>query len=576
MQILQSAATYEWSDDKVAGRLMDKLQAVCQAPATTTKAATQVRKVTWNEPVETLAGKTREPASGRSVKAEGSPARAQSAEARGKGNGQACAAKSPKDGNNPRTCGPAQFATRICPDEWTESPKVVSLSRLKQCLQDNETVPGNLIISNRADTCEDVAALIAAYEFQGPITLATPDPQNALAPAIAVWWSGSRDRRGPPERVRLKLQQMSEVHGPKLKPPTTVKTLPQKKVPLCTLRVLTPAGYRKFVLGPGKQDDPATIIGELAREAQCQASVLTGGHWQKVTHSAGGPCLIGHLRVSVELAEKFVRNSGKRAIHTLVFDKTKAQPPVVWIPRPEKADDEKYFRYVAAQSADKKCPIAFRQGGGRDLGLVGANQEDFPQPDSKAHWVLHEVPKSWAQDDVSEFLADQGWGGAQVLARKKGRSKGARPSWVVTATPPRGCSTRCVSGGGLGVLSSGLGLAGMRSGVWPRLHSCGLGKHPSVGCYFGSGGYGGVGRHFLSGYLCTVFGVRVAVLERGITFAGSVRTLSLDPVPRNPGIPFWPGLGGKFGPPLVRRRLCGGCTYKDLLCSTPSRLFLGS
>ncbi|CAJ1446551.1 unnamed protein product [Effrenium voratum] len=26
-------------------------------------------------------------------------------------------------------------------------------------------------------------------------------------------------------------------------------------------------------------------------------------------------------------------------------------------------------------------------------------------------------------------------------------------------------------------------------------------SHPSVGCYFGSGGYGGVGRHFLSGYL---------------------------------------------------------------------------
>ena len=41
-----------------------------------------------------------------------------------------------------------------------------------------------------------------------------------------------------------------------------------------------------------------------------------------------------------------------------------------------------------------------------------------------------------------------------------------RPPARASLTGLRGCSTRCVSGGGLGVLSSGFGLAGMRSGVW--------------------------------------------------------------------------------------------------------------
>ena len=51
------------------------------------------------------------------------------------------------------------------------------------------------------------------------------------------------------------------------------------------------------------------IIRFWAQKISCRVSLLTGGHWQLIQHKHG--CFrIAHLRISRELAEKAVEQSG--------------------------------------------------------------------------------------------------------------------------------------------------------------------------------------------------------------------------------------------------------------------------
>lgn len=79
---------------------------------------------------------------------------------------------------------------------------------------------------------------------------------------------------------------------------------------------------------------------------------------------------------------------------------------------------EVYWNYVKKQSELKKCPMAIRQGGNSDLGLIGANPQDFPDERAK-HWIMKGVPHHWDSEQVTSFLTTQMWSNIEVRNRRK-------------------------------------------------------------------------------------------------------------------------------------------------------------
>jgi len=78
---------------------------------------------------------------------------------------------------------------------------------------------------------------------------------------------------------------------------------------------------------------------------------------------------------------------------------------------------EVYWNYVKKQSELKKCPMAIRQGGNSDLGLIGASPQDFPSERAK-HWIMKGVPHHWDSEQVTSFLTAQMWSNIEVRNRR--------------------------------------------------------------------------------------------------------------------------------------------------------------
>ena len=115
-------------------------------------------------------------------------------------------------------------------------------------------------------------------------------------------------------------------------------------------------------------------------------------------------------------------SSGHQALFatTLPCKLAPTRSSVTWVPRSENMTAEVYWNYVKKQSELKKCPMAIRQGGNSDLGLIGANPQDFPDERAK-HWTMKGAPHHWDSEQVSSFLTTQMWSNIEVRNRRKFR-----------------------------------------------------------------------------------------------------------------------------------------------------------
>ena len=91
--------------------------------------------------------------------------------------------------------------------------------------------------------------------------------------------------------------------------------------------------------------------------------------------------------------------------------------------------------YAQSYSVRRQLPLAFRQGGGSDLGLVGADPAEFMERKPQV-WCSFASPKAWVPEDLLSFLTEQGWTQTEILHRRRGPKKGSNPTWVFKATRP--------------------------------------------------------------------------------------------------------------------------------------------
>ena len=304
-------------------------------------------------------------------------------------------------------------AKKLLDGQWNEKPSPMSIGQVRKAVQEGKDLPGNVVCTDKPEMLAELRDLWQAHAMQTPCTVAVVVPESGQGVrTVSVWWQPSR----VPALVRIKVHQLATKPGPIPKEPINAKISSIKSPSKCTVRILAPEQYRRIYSANGAQDKPEMVISELASKAGIQAALLTGGTWERLTHKQSS-VLVGHLRMPCDVAEKLEKISGHRGLFACRLQKS-PQQAVAWAKKVKDEDDETYFRRVQGLASAQKKPMAFRQGGGSDLGVCGGVHEAETKPKIRT-WVLHWAPDTWTQVQVEEFLKAQGWTDVTMQTRRK-------------------------------------------------------------------------------------------------------------------------------------------------------------
>ena len=328
-------------------------------------------------------------------------------------------------------------AAKFDPLQWTNEAKLATIDSVKKALEEGHSLPGNVVIVRQKESVTDLTRMWAAFGCDLSLTVACADPK-AQGPWVSVWWQGGKNLLGRPSHEKLSLTQLGQQDGPKLVQAKKFN-LPDTKGPsLVTVRIITQAAYRRFVEGTPKKDTPTTVISEVAKLAGCPAHVLTGGNWDLVSQRHSD-FLIGHLRLSAKLGDQLEALSGKRGIFFSVLptkDRSRAQ--VTWIQKRQDMNAEAYFLYARQISDKTGRPLALRQGGSSDIGVIGAQPGGVTDPVTPKMFVVRGAPRHWTQQQIETVFLDEQWNKVEVISRRFTRHKFGDPEWFVKATKPKG------------------------------------------------------------------------------------------------------------------------------------------
>ena len=340
----------------------------------------------------------------------------------------------PKPKQGPQT---SRYAVKVDQSEWDAPVVLMSLHQFKQALSEGSAVGGNVILARNDEGLQEVKDLCNAFAFTQALSFAQVTEHDKLLPCVSVWWKKGRDVDVHPQRVKLKITQVTPSPGPDVRAPLTVTVKAPKGQPVEVVRIVAPEAYRKLFLKDQAVDSPQLIISEMAKWTTSRASELTGGRWQQ-SQDRTGRVLTGFLRLPAGTARALLANSGFHAIFCSLVGKTTTRPSVVWVPRSTESSHEEYCRFASSQAQKQAKPMMFRQGGKSDLGIVDGDPSLFQDTSKSKVWQVMDTPHNWSEEDVIEFLSGAGWLSVEAIARKRAKTKKSRPSWIVRAFSPPG------------------------------------------------------------------------------------------------------------------------------------------
>jgi hypothetical protein len=114
------------------------------------------------------------------------------------------------------------------------------------------------------------------------------------------------------------------------------------------------------------------------------------------------------------------------------------QPPH-WIPRPPGTTAAAYWALASKAVESSKGQLAFRPGGGANLGIRGGDAKSCGV--LAPRWTLSGAPRSWVQPDAEAWAAARGYTDSSAWVQ---RSAG---TWQFRAWPPEGKGTAIYSSG---------------------------------------------------------------------------------------------------------------------------------
>ncbi len=210
------------------------------------------------------------------------------------------------------------------------------------------------------------------------------------------------------------------------------------EVARCRLTLVS--AYASSELWTRVSKSPASLVA-ASLPTKARAGVLRSGKVQAYPQEI--TCLITTKKEWVDAAMAMAaRQELPRGVF-LAPHKAPGDTPPTWVRR-EGASLEAYFDLVRASAVAGQKAMAYRPGGGNDLGLWGARPANLDGVQAP-RWCLSNVPPAWTLQEVEEWVAARGGTQVAAVARRSGREATFR------AWPPAeaGWETGCVFKSGL-------------------------------------------------------------------------------------------------------------------------------
>ena len=139
--------------------------------------------------------------------------------------------------------------------------------------------------------------------------------------------------------------------------------------------------------------------------------------------------LSGYIKVEVALVDQFLSLSGQGGLFVDRLAKDQScRPNVLWQKRGGRSSHE-YHSHVLKEAFKQKQPLAFRVGGGDNLGIrlkVGSTLQ------VRGVWRVMGVPGDWSVEDLSKVLSDAAWNEVELVSPPQSKKQ----PWLLRATPP--------------------------------------------------------------------------------------------------------------------------------------------
>ena len=312
--------------------------------------------------------------------------------------------------------------------------RISGASAFDKVLFDGTEPTASLVVASLAQV-KCWRELAATHSLQAKVALLCPEVQGTEAPpdlpAVKKWvktqegvwkqvWAVPLGAEMPSWGTEPQVVNCEE-HLPPEAPCVTVRAIFSKEYMLAddwAHALKKPAGFLRTLLPP-----------ELAVRS-------FGWH-----HFEGkDETIVGFVRIPSQSAGPFVLTSGHKGAFLMALPEKGTVPkptPVKWIPNPHKGKSNAYFALVRREAEKAKVGIAFRKGGGANLGLVGVPPEAQSEEGLRRRWAARKVPYSWGPQQLLALLSSCGWRVIKDI-QPPAHAKGL---WTFMACPPPNSSS---------------------------------------------------------------------------------------------------------------------------------------
>ena len=215
-----------------------------------------------------------------------------------------------------------------------------------------------------------------------------------------------------------------------------VATVPAKRA-LATVRIHVPRNFVSSEHWKLWTKKPAHMLQDWSAQAKpVHASYGWTTTNQKNLHGSED-FVLGYAKIDVSHVQEFLALSGRAGVFVARLVKESTPVHVSW---EEKValNDMEYYNKVLSIAAANKTSVAWRAGGGNNL---GCRLLDSKPPHVCGLWRIKNVPGGWNESDLFGVLQEAGWGKLLVVAYP---TKKVRP-WLVKAKPPEDVKGFCAA-----------------------------------------------------------------------------------------------------------------------------------
>ena len=217
-------------------------------------------------------------------------------------------------------------------------------------------------------------------------------------------------------------------------PEHLVYQLPQQHAPvhkdLVTLRLHLPKVFVSEERWKSFKARPVDGVKEWLGKLRMHSTYGWREHKQKNWKGEDETFLSGYVKIQESVVSDLLSLSGRHGLFAARLANEQAcRSNVCWLERGDRSFAA-YYSFALDESKRQNSPVAFRVGGGNNLGLRLQASEAAR---SVGVWRVSGVPFGWSDEELVKVLTTAAWENVEVIALPRFRKQ----PWLIRAKPPK-------------------------------------------------------------------------------------------------------------------------------------------